>query len=463
MRRALLTGSLLIGLTLLIASGASAQIVYTHEAPNGAAELWTMNDDGSNQHVLIAWNSIAPNDSVFGANLLPTSSTLLFVGHTDEYDHLGYGNDGTNYEGIYELVNGVVTRISGAPEDTPTVASSDGSPSQTADGRVVYDEIVSSFDGSGDVTGASESLLVRSLSGGAASTWVTTPPPFIHLGAFAADPTDSSLLAYESGSNPNELVVGNQSGTNPLVTDAQPNGSDPAWSPNGQDIVDVDGTPPPGQGGFSAGLWLFYGSSVRELLVDPDPDTQYSISSLSDPTFAGPNEILFDADDNIWEIPASCNMCTLAADAKQLTTDGTSAHPDSTPAWTSATITPLGGNTPPPSGTTFKVTLTATAGQKVLKQKGVVGTVKCNVICAFAAIAGIEIKGSKKELNSKQASGQLGAGGSKKITLKLSSSQLKTIQKAIKKHKKVTALIVADGKDVGGKTVQVHTSFTVKH
>jgi hypothetical protein len=457
MRRALLIGSLLLGLALLIASGASAQIIYTHDAPNGSAELWTMNDDGSNQHVLIGWDSIAPNDSVFGANLLPTSSTLVFVGHTDEYDHVGYGNDGTNYEGVYKLVNGVVTRISGPPEDTPTVASSDGSPSQTADGRVVYDEIVGTFDSSGNVTGATESLLVRSLSGGAPSTWVTTPPPFIHLGAFAADPTDSSLLVYESGSNPNDLVVGNQSGTNPLVTDAQPNGSDPAWSPNGQEIVDVDGTPPPGQDGFSAGLWLFYGSSTRELLVDPDPDTQYSISSLSNPTFAGPNEILFGANNNIWEIPASCNMCTLAADAKQLTTDGTSAHPDSSPAWTSATIAPPGG------ATMFTPTVAASAAQKVLKQKGVVATVKCNVTCAYAAIAGIEIKGSKKELDSKQVSGQLFTNGSRKFTLKLSSSQLKTIEKALKKHKKVTAVIVVDAKDVAGKTVQVHDSFTVKH
>jgi hypothetical protein len=452
-----LAAALATSIALALAPAAGAEIVYTHEAPNGAAELWTMNDDGSNQHVLIAWDSIAPNDSVFGANLLPTSSTLVFVGHTDEYDHIGYGNDGTNYEGIYKLVNGVVTRISGPPGDTPTVASSDGSPSQTADGRVIYDEIVSSFDSSGDVTGATESLLVRSLSGGAPSTWVTTPPPAIHLGAFAADPADSSLLAYESGSNPNDLVVGNQSGTNPLVTDAQPNGSDPAWSPDGQEIVDVDGTPPPGQGGFSAGLWLFSGSSARELLVDPDPDTQYSISSLSDPTFAGPNEILLGADDNIWEIPASCNMCTLAAGAKQLTTDGTSAHPDSDPAWTSATIAPPGGVT------VFKPTVTASAAQKVLKQKGVIATVKCNIICAFAALAGIEIKGSKKELDSKQASGQLLAGGSKKVTLKFSSGQLKTIEKALKKHKKVTAVIVAEAKDLAGKTLQAHISFTVKH
>jgi hypothetical protein len=172
-----LAAALATSIALALAPAVGAEIVYTHEAPNGAAELWTMNDDGSNQHVLIAWDSIAPNDSVFGANLLPTSSTLVFVGHTDEYDHIGYGNDGTNYEGIYKLVNGVVTRISGPPGDTPTVASSDGSPSQTADGRVIYDEIVSSFDSSGDVTGATESLLVRSLSGGAPSTWVTTPPP----------------------------------------------------------------------------------------------------------------------------------------------------------------------------------------------------------------------------------------------------------------------------------------------
>src|ERR1700691_3346593 len=81
--------------SLALAANASAEIVYTKDAANGSAELWAMNDDGSGQHVLIAWNAIAPNDSVFGANLLPTSSTLVFVGHTDEYDHVGYGNDGT--------------------------------------------------------------------------------------------------------------------------------------------------------------------------------------------------------------------------------------------------------------------------------------------------------------------------------------------------------------------------------
>ncbi len=227
--------------------------------------------------------------------------------------------------------------------------------------------------------------------------------------------------------------------------------------PDGQEIVDVDGTPPPGQGGFSAGLWLFYGSSARELLVDPDPDTQYSISSLGHPTFAGPNEILFDADDNIWEIPASCNMCTLAADATRLTTDGTSAHPDSDPAWTSATIAPPG------AATVFTPTVTASAAQKVLKQKALVATVKCNLTCGFAAIAGIEIKGSKKELDSKQAGGRLLAGGSQRVTMKLSGSQLNAIKKALEKHKKVTAVVVAEAKDVAGKTVQTHTSFTVKH
>jgi hypothetical protein len=431
--------------SLALAANASAEIVYTKDAANGSAELWAMNDDGSGQHVLIAWNAIAPNDSVFGANLLPTSSTLVFVGHTDEYDHVGYGNDGTNYEGIYELVNGVATRISAPPEDTPGVASSDGSPTQTADGRVVYDQIVASFDSSGDVTAGSESLLVRPLSGGSPSTWTTTPPPAIHLGAFAADPVDATLLAYESGSNPNELEIGNQSGSSTPFTVAQPNGAQPAWSPNGQELVDVDGTPPPGAGGFDAGLWLFYGSSDRELLVDPNPNTQYSISSLSDPTFAGANEILFGAEGNIWEIPASCDMCTLATNAKELTTDGTSAHPDSQPAWTSTTIVPLGGGTQ----ASLKAGVTAPAGQRTLQQKGLSATVECSLACEVGVVGAVQISGSHKVLRTKSVVKLVAANHPTKITVTFTASTLSAVRTALAHHKRVTAQV-----DIGAETAK---------
>ncbi len=82
--------------------------------------------------------------------------------------------------------------------------------------------------------------------------------------------------------------------------------------------------------------------------------------------------------------------------------------------------------------------------------------------CGFGTLAGIEIKGSKKELDSKQASGQLAANGSKTVKLKFSSGVLKTVKKALSKHKQVTAFILVEAKDVAGKEISAHTSFTVK-
>jgi hypothetical protein len=50
-----------------------------------------------------------------------------------------------------------------------------------------------------------------------------------------------------------------------------------------------------------------------------------------------------------------------------------------------------------------------------------------------------------------------------KITVKFSKSQLKTIAKALAKHKKVTAEILVEADDSAGKQLTVTRSFTVKH
>jgi hypothetical protein len=191
-------------------------------------------------------------------------------------------------------------------------------------------------------------------------------------------------------------------------------------------------------------------------------------------------KIVFSALNNLYSIPASCFASasnttpgcgtfnaadpTSNPDITQLTTDGTASDPNTYPAWTSstATIEPVPGNNNR-SGTKFKVSLSASHSQKLEKQKDLVATVKCNVICAFGTLAGIEIKGSKKELDSKQASGQLAANGSKTVKLKFSSGVLKTVKKALSKHKKVTAFILVEAKDEAGKEISANTSFRVTH
>jgi hypothetical protein len=484
MKRALLTCSFLSALTLLFASGASAEIIYTHgqTAPPASgtwvqSSLWSMGDSGSTPELLLS-PAQAPSSqqAICCASTQPNSSTALFEGFDYQYAGNAAGGYGAYYEGLYVLSGGTATRLSPAPASDPGVSSYDAPAVLTANGQVIFQRQTAEYAAGnpGEQVGATWSMDEASIGGGTSSPWLwvgdngdnaypgsnrSFPPA-----TFASDPNDPSLVAYSGG----QLYIDNQSNTDAVGVATQPaayaNGG-LAWSPDGTELVDIDNTPAgnvgtPGADGYSPGLWMF--SSVANgahhlVLTSPGAGDLFS-----SPVFVGQNEIAFVADNNIWEVSASCNACTFPGGAHQLTTDGTGTAPDSDPTWTSDTITGP-KTTPPPPTVTLKLSLSASDSQKVVKQKGVIATIKCNVICAFAAIAGIQIKGSKKELDSKQASGQLRAGGSKKVTLKFSSGQLKTIEKALKKHEKVTALLVAEAKDLAGKTVQVHGRFTVKH
>lgn len=464
-----------VGLLSLPAS-ALAQIIYTH-----GNDIWAMNDNGSTPHLLVSAADAPPTYQLQGPNVLPNGITVAFAGTTNEFQNGGgiQGDCGEGCQGIYTLSNGVVTRSSGAPGSVDDFGSFENYPTLTGDGRVIFDFITVDFSG-GEASGGTSAIDVRPLSpsGQTAAAWATEPDASTGVPGLEADPANGSLLAYFtdfSASPPNVLYIGNQANQSPTALIADPWAASFAWNPGGTEFADVDGADTAnagaGDNGFSAGIWMLpahAGAVATEVLADPNPPP-----GLGDPntfnggiTFAGPSELVFEAtyrgQRNLWEVPTSCqaNTCSFPASAHQLTSDGN----DSSPTWTAQTVAAVGGHNPPPPGeTTFKLSLSASHSQKVVKQKGVVATVKCNVLCAFAAIAGIEIKGSKKKLDSKQASGRLLAGGSKKFTLKLSSGQLKTIEKALKKHKQVTAVIVADAKDLAGKTVEVHSSFTVKH
>jgi hypothetical protein len=194
-------------------------------------------------------------------------------------------------------------------------------------------------------------LLARSLAGGAPSSWSTSPSGS-GSGGFSADPANGGRIAYmadRNGSNPRQLQIGDQAAASTTVVATQPEGFDPAWSPDGSQIVDVDWTQASnaGQNGCTAGIRLFPAgaqAAAHEILVDATPPTSSLDSgTFSNPVFAGPNEVLFGANSNIYEVPTSCNACTFTSpQVKQLTTDGTSSSPDTNPAWTLQTLTEFG-------------------------------------------------------------------------------------------------------------------------
>jgi hypothetical protein len=495
-RRKLAIAIVTLAALWFVPSALAGQIVYLH-----GGDLWAMSDGGGAPYQLATaaqiGGAIGPVPGYNGVSVQPNGTAIAFNASVPAPNSAG--NCTGNCPGMYTLINGVATRLSAAPfwcgGGDPNIGceSADLDPAITGNGQLIYLSQSATNDytcgsGCGNIAQTTSTIDSRPLAGGTpaafpgpssgSSVGGEYPSGPILNGVIASDPADPTKIAYTgSGYFNQSACAGN---CYPIdVQDSsgaynQPYASNTygysglAFSQSGSLIAGIESPNP--------GIWVY--PSTQNYSNDSTPTATWALGwpsadkeTITGLTFVANSDLVFSWQNNLWELPASCwskpitNFNSFSSDcgldnAKQLTTDGTSAAPDTSPAWTSsdATIEPLGGNVP-----AFKVTLTASAGQKVLKQKGVVATVKCNVICAFAAIGGIEIKGSKKELNSKQASGQLAANGSKKVTLKLSSGQLKTIEKALKKHKKVTAVIVADAKDLAGKTVQVHSSFTVKH
>jgi hypothetical protein len=88
---------------------------------------------------------------------------------------------------------------------------------------------------------------------------------------------------------------------------------------------------------------------------------------------------------------------------------------------------------------------------------------ECNVACKLAAVVGVKIKGSKKELLTLNGAGTLKADRPQTLTFTFKKSELKAIEKALAHHKKVTAVITAVSQDSAKQLADASKSFTVKH
>jgi hypothetical protein len=470
-----LIGTLVAFILLALAPAAGAEIVYTHgtiNPPNNGpwtapGVLWAMNDNGTSPHLLLSAAQL-PGDqtALCCTSLQANSATLAFDGITNEnVSTVGFGE---NYEGAYVLAGGKATRLSPAPLASPGNESADNPLALTADGRVVYERSAcENINNNGNPENCQATLSVIPDTGGTSATWTYYASDGDPPASFAADPVPATgLLAYASvfeynGVSNEYLLTSDESGApaDTTVVSAQTAGGEPAWSPSGSRLVDDTPPPVPFSGDPNpAALWLFTAKANQtgtELLYDPSSPT----TRLTNPVFAGANEIVFVADDNLWWIPPSCDMCTFPGpEVHRLTTDGTSAAPDSDPSWTSQTVVPLASNPLPK----LRLTITPASNQKVLKQKGLVASFKCNVACAFAAQGGVEIKGSKLMLT-KVLSGSGAANRADKLSLRLSGSELSKIRTALKKHKQVTGEVEVAVKDQAGAEAQSSKQFTVKH
>ncbi len=522
-RRSLLASLVALAALAVAAPAWAGQIVYTH-----GNDLWAMNDNGTNQHLLVTGAQVggqigfSGSGGDLGVGVEPNGNGIAFDAAVPASD----GKCSANCPGLYSLLNGKLLRLSGAPADCSTITTycggEDIDPAVTSNGHVVYYSLFVTSTPDCDIYycgsdgGYTEQYFYRSLDGSNAPADLAvtrrerseheqrhsgpTPnsaarsrpirptrrrsrTPVTRSTAWASSATTDALGAPAATATRSTSRTAPAPTTSPRSTTSSTTGLLTARtdrrSPTSSRATTGESGSIPLRRAISAAHQRPANPSAKYTWALADPDNGTSGNPfdrvINGLTFVGNNELVFSANYNLWSIPASCwatpvnpsspaaGCGTFPSGATQLTHDGNVTTPDTEPAWTSSATPIEAYGTGPPVPTTFKVSLSASHSQKLEKQKDLVATVKCNVICAFGTLAGIEIKGSKKELDSKQAGGQLAANGSKTVKLKFSSGVLKTVKKALAKHRKVTAFILVEAKDEAGKEISAHTSFHVTH
>jgi hypothetical protein len=396
-RLALALSWLVLAVLLLAGPARAGQIVYSH-----GGDLWVMNDDGSGQRPLATAAQIGGAiDAGSTADPQPVSvqpggTGIAFVAPPGGSCPAAT----TNCPAMFSLVGGHLDRLTApsSPCGSALVtfcASEEEDPAVTADGRLVYERLDTAGTFTclyycGTIGGYSEAFYVRRLDGSDAPVAWPLPaaasdpdgldPSFD--GPLASDPADPARLAYQG-----HFVSGIPETLYPVDVDdtadppgvAQPAFDDGflyglAFSSDGSLVADIET-------GGDKGLWVYPSgqdasspeASFHWALEDPDNGRGTSLDHvLSGLAFAGQGSIVFGADYNLWSIPARCwatpagptpePNCHFPGDATQLTSDGSAAAPDASPAWTSSTAPITAVSSPAAPAATVPATPAANRG-----------------------------------------------------------------------------------------------------
>jgi RTX calcium-binding nonapeptide repeat (4 copies) len=131
---------------------------------------------------------------------------------------------------------------------------------------------------------------------------------------------------------------------------------------------------------------------------------------------------------------------------------------DSTP------MPPLTPPPPPPADTTGpSLRLGGATSQKVLRQRGVFVVAACPAeACTATARGKVRVRGSAKVFKLTRATKQIAQGGKATIKLKLKRSALRTIGRALKVGKRVTAKVTVTAKDAAGNVTTKRRTIRLK-
>jgi hypothetical protein len=345
----LFLGGLLALALLALPAVASADLLYTN--PQNTV-IYTAHDNGSDPMKLLSVSQV-PGMSAIGdpeIGIDGNKAFLMFDGSTgaDQTDDDGTFFSGLEFDGLYKVVNGTVTRISGQPQTCDCTTASQG-PIPSANGKYFYDQWgCTGLVVDDDFTCAGR-IYEASIDGGANTPYEPSCSGLHDIQNFAPDPVKPTVLAFEGcgGSNGQELDVSGENGAGNVVIGTGGYGTNvslnqPSWRPDGGQIIAY-------QGGadetYTPGLYRYNpaGGPTRWRVLyaplDPNGKNTTKIPYVySDPRYIGENTIMFTADNNLYEISASCADCNFPANAKLLIKNATEAS------WT-----PLSLQSPPPA------------------------------------------------------------------------------------------------------------------
>ena len=309
-RLATLLATTVVALAATAAPALAGQIVYSTEPADGDSQIRVMDDDGSNDRLLVHEDDIPGAEAVYKPYVSPDGATVVFQARTPSPG--GYGvYCGFRCSGVYAYSGGVVERISQDPTDCPPgdlCLGLDTDPQITGDGshlfyQMIYGEPGGAYGTPQTITrnyyrtmvpGGGDEVEVPETSCGKGSS--ATPNPAVD-GEFATS-------AYCLNGNYSLKVLDVAGGSEQTLGFDDAEFSNPAFRGDGQMLVGAeDGNDP--------GLWLYPrdGSDVRRVAaLTWDSDNRPFNTS---PTFVGDDAIALVHGGAIRTLPTSCSSCTI--------------------------------------------------------------------------------------------------------------------------------------------------------
>jgi hypothetical protein len=449
--------------SLAAAPGAMAgQILFGHNVGREAADIWIMNDDGTNPRPFITRAQIPDATGVTLSDPAVDESTGAVLFNT----FIGTGG-GINGQAVYLLKDGQITRLSRGGAYGNGGSTSDAEPEPFGNGSFIFRGQACTGE-TCNVNGFQTQSMSDTAADGNLETRAAWPTACDGSGALdypAPNPVNPAQVAYSGCIGPNGasersiLVSGPSRQGEKLVSLDDQQAEQVTWRADGGELAAIERS-------NNAGIFVYNPT-------DDTPDKRRVVavesfdSSLSSVTFAGNGELVFEErvgeEKHLRKVSTSCADC---APGSTILLKGGAGEGNFDPEWTPRTSLagPAstgggggggGGSTgpvaPTPSGVGPDPKVTFARSQK-LARKAVALKASCVAACQFTT-RGTALKVGKKEYALKTVTKTLGADQTVSVKVKLSKKALAAARKARRSKKKVTVELVMTAYYDGGKKV----------